>query len=802
MKALTSLLAIVLIVSAAQVSFAESGSLPNTARLHEFNSDPASAMVAGIDQFLLSQIRLAEEQRGAFWHSADGNHRNVAFLQERMGWPARVAPSSPLQYQLPPIAQSPLSKVWSIRWPVLPHPAPHLRAVCALEGSGLLVRPANGNGSLVILIGDAGHAPEHMLNLLSAENCDIQQQTAHQLLAAGFTLVIPRLIDRQIHQHGNARMTRREFIQRAAYELGQTLTGYEVQTVLALLDRDDLLDDGSPGRNSAAEVNSPATLNGRKIVLGFGEGGRLALLAGALDARIDTTVCCGYFGPRDGLWREPVSRNIFGYLERFGDAELAALIAPRKLAIHSAPRFSVSLLSGAGGAPGEWQSPALEQVRAEFALLQRHCATQSEGAGVPRPELLDDISNGTSVASQLDAFVTGRQEFAAEQPALEWVESELNGEDHRAERDEHLFATWVAYNQVLLEESEYRRADFMNLGLPRDDLDDGSNRLDTSSIEAYNASVESFRNVFREDIIGSFSPPTAAMRPRSRVWKETSQWIAHEVVLDVFPDVFAYGILLVPRDLVPEDTRPVVVCQHGLEGRPSDTITGDHRAYHDFAAQLCERGFIVFAPQNPYIGQDAFRTLQRKANTIGKTLFSVIAAQHQQIVSWLAELPFVDADRIAFYGLSYGGKSAMRLPALIPEYCMSICSADFNDWVWKNASSRSAYSYMGTGEYEIFEFGLGPRFNYAEMAALIAPRPFMVERGHFDGVAPDDRVAKEFAKVRFLYAARLGLPRRCSIEWFVGPHTIHGKETFNFLHHHLNWPVPPAVGEEPQQKTD
>ena len=112
----------------------------------------------------------------------------------------------------------------------------------------------------------------------------------------------------------------------------------------------------------------------------------------------------------------------------------------------------------------------------------------------------------------------------------------------------------------------------------------------------------------------------------------------------------------------------------------------------------------------------------------------------------------------------------MRLPALLPEYCLSICSADFNDWVWKNASSRSRYSYIGTGEYEIYEFGLGKKFNYAEMAALIAPRPFMVERGHFDGVAPDDRVAKEFAKVRFLYQARLKLKGQCEIEFFDGPH--------------------------------
>jgi hypothetical protein len=82
-------------------------------------------------------------------------------------------------------------------------------------------------------------------------------------------------------------------------------------------------------------------------------------------------------------------------------------------------------------------------------------------------------------------------------------------------------------------------------------------------------------------------------------------------------------------------------------------------------------------------------------------------------------------------------------------------------------------------------------FNYAEMAALIAPRPFMVERGHEDGVGVDEWVAYEYAKVRYLYA-KLGIPERTKIAFFNGPHRIDGAETYPFLHHYLGWPEPPA----------
>ena len=265
------------------------------------------------------------------------------------------------------------------------------------------------------------------------------------------------------------------------------------------------------------------------------------------------------------------------------------------------------------------------------------------------------------------------------------------------------------------------------------------------------------------------------------------------MTLEVHPEIFAWGILLLPKDLQPGEKRPVVVCQHGLEGVPMDTITGPgssgYGPYKSFAAKLADRGFITFAPHNPYRGQDQFRVLQRKANPLGLSLFSVILSQHEQILNWLETLPFVDSRRIGFYGLSYGGKTAMRVPSLLERYALSICSADFNEWVKKNATVHSPYSYMFTGEYEMPEFNLGRTYKYAEMAALIAPRPFMVERGHDDGVAPDEWVAYEFARVKRFYD-KLGIGGRAELEVFDGPHTINGVGTFEFLHKHLDWPRP------------
>jgi dienelactone hydrolase len=551
-------------------------------------------------------------------------------------------------------------------------------------------------------------------------------------------------------------LSNREYIYRSAFELGRHLIGYEVQKVLAAVDW------------LAREAGGDPTVG----VVGWGEGGLIALCAGVLDTRIDAVCVSGYFDQRLNLWQEPIDRNVFGLLDEFGDAELASMIAPRTLIVEAA-RGPELTIPGGRGAPARLVTPQLVDVKRELAR-----ASKLVEALLPKPEMeLVASGDGTGLYGTEAALVKFIRSLGSEKglAPLGTPPSSLLAESDLPARHARQLHELDRHNQWLLGESASVRKKFME-------------KVDTSSLDRFQASVQPYREFFRDEVIGRFEMHLLAPNVRTRKSHQGDGWTGYEVVMDVFPDVIAYGILLLPDDLQAGERRPVVVCQHGLEGRPQHVI-GQERydAYKAFAAKLAERGFITFAPQNLYLFHDRFRTLQRKANPLKKTLFSIIVPQHQQLANWLKTLPYVDGTRIGFYGLSYGGKTAMRVPPLVADYALAICSADFNEWVDKNASTRNPHSYASMGEYEIFEFDLGSTFNYAEMAALIAPRPFMVERGHFDGVASDETVAWEFAKVRYLYAAQLGLADRCQIEWFVGPHTINGQGTFDFLHEHLHW---------------
>jgi dienelactone hydrolase family protein len=296
-----------------------------------------------------------------------------------------------------------------------------------------------------------------------------------------------------------------------------------------------------------------------------------------------------------------------------------------------------------------------------------------------------------------------------------------------------------------------------------------------------------YREYFWNEIMGRFDEPLLPPNARTRRIYDTAKYVGYEVVLDVWPEVFAWGILLVPKDIRPGEHRPVVVCQHGRRGLPREVVEGNDPYYRNFGARLADEGFVVFAPHNLYRGEDRYRWLSRKANGVKASLFSFIISQHDQILRWLETLPFVDGQRMAFYGLSYGGETAVRVPSILEKYALSICSGDFNSWTYKVAAIDQPFSFMYTIEWEMPYFNLGETFDYAEMGYLIIPRPFMVERGHHDHVARDQWVAHEYAKLRHVYV-QLGLGDKTEIEYFNGGHTINGEGTFKFLHKHLNWP--------------
>jgi len=298
------------------------------------------------------------------------------------------------------LAQDPRYRVHAVRWPVLD----------GLTAEGLHFEPT-GKLRAVVTVPDADQLPE-------------QLRISQTLPAAGCAVLSPVLINREDTWSGNPRIhmtnqPHRECVYRMAFPVGRHILGYEAQKVLAALDW--------------FRRQSPGVPLG---VWSYGEGGAIGLYSAALDDRIAVTVVSGYFEPREGLWKQPLYRNVFGLLQDFGDAELASMIAPRKLLIETAPGPTVPGPSTKdparkGGAPGSLAPAGKSDIEREY----RRALKLSRGAS------LDVTPNATR------AFLQALQLTTPQALTLEIPVRDAAGRQRRQ------FHEMVDYTQRLVRES-------------------------------------------------------------------------------------------------------------------------------------------------------------------------------------------------------------------------------------------------------------------------------------------------------------------------------------------------------------
>jgi dienelactone hydrolase len=696
--------------------------LPGTAPL-EAKGDLAAQMVQGIRRYLET----------ATANSAAGRKPDVERLRYILGVNDPRTPfDSPelvATVDRPALlAHSDLYDVYAVRWPVTP----------GMNAEGLLFKPSGEATAYVVTVPDADSLPE-------------QFEVSQRLAAAGCEVLSPVLIDRRDTWSGNPaiRMTNqphREFLYRMSFEVGRTVWGYETEKVLAAIDH---------------FARRPAKPIG---IWGYGEGGAIAMFAAALDSRIRAAVISGYFGPRENMWTQPLYRNTFGLLKDFGDAELVAM-----------SKATVVI----DGTPGPvWNGPSTADPKRRGAAPMKLAPYSSTEVGAEFRRA-QSLRTGAHLRLEADALPSFLEALSVPHRGGSTIVIPARDPDARQRRQ---FDELWAFTQGLVRKSFFVRQALWA-------------RTERLTLEQWTAIAPEYRSKLWDGPIGRLPKSTVPGNVRTRHAYQGKLWDGYDVVYDVAPEVFGYGVLLVPKGIPQGERRPVVVAQHGLEGRPQDmfgkpeidrnpdgSFTGGFHYYQNVGSRLADRGYVVYLPQNPYIGD--FRPINSLANPLGLSLFSFILAQHDRMLDWVSSLPYVDAAKIGFYGLSYGGKTAVRVPPLLERYALSICSGDYNEWIAKVTTTDHAFSYMFTGEWEIDEFDLGSVANHSEMAKMMAPRPFMVERGHRDGVGIDEWVAAEYAPVKRFYD-EMGIGDRTEFEYFNGPHMLHMKGTLEFLRKHL-----------------
>ena len=266
------------------------------------------------------------------------------------------------------------------------------------------------------------------------------------------------------------------------------------------------------------------------------------------------------------------------------------------------------------------------------------------------------------------------------------------------------------------------------------------------------------------------------------------------VVFDSEDTMSVPAYLLVPDGRT--EPGPAVLAIHG-HGPGKSHVCGlaeTAQPNADYARQLARGGYVVLAPDLRCFGERvdaAQRTTTSATPTSSTPSWLALCRSLKTCGIWrgldlLEDHPLVDPGRLGVAGLSFGGTMALFLAACDQRVAAAVVSGYLSSWA---ASHAIAFNMCGS---QVLPGVIG-RLEHLDIAALIAPRPLLVETGTEDPIFPAGVARQTVAQLRVVYGS-LGVEDRLYHDVFSGGHQWHGQVAYPFLDRFLR--------DEPAERTE
>ncbi len=302
---------------------------------------------------------------------------------------------------------------------------------------------------------------------------------------------------------------------------------------------------------------------------------------------------------------------------------------------------------------------------------------------------------------------------------------------------------------------------------------------------------------FREklaELIGLDFFERSEISPQTVDRKQYPGYVREKVVLRSDPYTSIPAYVLIPEKR--EKPLPAAVAMHG-HGYGKDDLVGiwedgtdridpSSRGYQkDFALELVKRGLLVIVPEQSGFGerrtkediakgneQSSCKMLSLWALMMGTTTIGRRVWDAMRVVDYLFTRDDVDHSRIGMMGISGGGTTTLFTAALDDRVRVVVISGYINTF-------RSSILAM---DHCIDNYVPGI-LKYGEMydvAALIAPRPLLIESGSKDPIFPIEAAKYAYERIRRAYAL-LKAEDRLDADFFEGRHEISGRKSYEFM---------------------
>ncbi len=276
----------------------------------------------------------------------------------------------------------------------------------------------------------------------------------------------------------------------------------------------------------------------------------------------------------------------------------------------------------------------------------------------------------------------------------------------------------------------------------------------------------------------------------------SSQKLDHNIQRIIFSVPAEPGYVIKGCMLVPFAEKPLtgIMLAYGLGGSLYQTCGWGIESYHnDMGMAMAREGFVSIIPVfrglggdgndwgNPEWGQMDYRdfvgyTLQQESSAMSVWVYDSL-----QVLKAIREHPKIDPRNIFIGGISHGGQIALYAGAIEPELIRGVLS--MGAFVSFQSLYTETHNWTGHAIPGIWTVG-----NMGDIAALLAPRPFLVQWGELDSTDPWASLRpssiEEFSRVQVVYD-KMGSPQ--NIQKVITPqvgHVFDAQAAASFLARH------------------
>lgn len=302
------------------------------------------------------------------------------------------------------------------------------------------------------------------------------------------------------------------------------------------------------------------------------------------------------------------------------------------------------------------------------------------------------------------------------------------------------------------------------------------------------------------DLLGGL--PAARATPAAELLDrhEEDGYLREKIAIQGRDGVEIPAYLLTPPTAPPAGGHRAVLCLHG-HGHGMTDVVGDPgqgsaaqraaRAVHisahnyDYARQLVRKGFVALAVEARGFGERAEGLDDAESECVIPGLVSLfmglpIAGQRLRddlaAVDYLCAVPGVNPASIGCVGLSEGGKRTLYLSAMDDRIKAAVISGYYSTLTgaireWHKLEGWDICNYVP---------GLLRYADYPDLAALIAPRPLLVEAALDDPLYDPAAVQEALERTARSYTA-MGAPERFDTDIFTGGHRWSGHKALPWM---------------------